>query len=347
MKFYHEITAAFAHLGLECPPELLRVTQHYPFLTTEYYLNLVDPANWRHDPIARQIFPDPRELDDAAGDPDAMAENAQSPLPFLIHRYPDRVLLLTTSHCALRCRFCFRKRLWSRESDWQEPLEQQLPAVLAYLNSHPGVREVLISGGDPLLLPRPRLEHILDTLRQARHVQTLRLASRVPVVWPQRIDAALAARLGDTPGLWLATHFNHPRELTAESAAACRLLVRHGVPVINQTVLLKGVNDDADTLAELFRALVALRVKPHYLFHLDPVRGVGHFATGLACGLDILRRFRATLSSLAVPTFALDLPEGGGKVALQPDYRCPDGYPDLQGKRLIPYPDHPLPETRP
>lgn len=345
MKLFSDISEAFAHLGLSCPPELREVAQHYPFLTTEYYLNLVDRENWRQDPIARQIFPDPRELDDTDGAPDAMAETAQSPLPFLIHRYPDRVLLLTTSQCALRCRFCFRKRLWSSESDWQEPLERQLPAVLSYLNAHPEVHEVLISGGDPLLLPRPRLTQILATLQQARHVQVLRLASRVPAVWPQRLDAELAAQLGDIPGLWLATHFNHPREVTAASAAACQRLVRHGVPVINQTVLLKGINDNAETLAELFRALVALRVKPHYLFHIDPVRGVRHFATGLQCGLDILRTFRSTLTSLAVPTFALDLPEGGGKVALQPAYRCDGMYPDLQGERLIPYPDQPLPES--
>jgi lysine 2,3-aminomutase len=181
------------------------------------------------------------------------------------------------------------------------------------------------------------LLEILRRLKEVPSIDIIRVASRIPVVWPDRITPSLASALGDISGVWFATHFNHPREITQESSAACQRLVKAGVPVINQTVLLKGVNDRAEILEELFRKLTALRVKPYYLFHVDPVRGVRHFATGIECGLEILRTFRSTLSSLAVPTFAIDLPEGGGKVALQPDYRIDGKYPDIHGKKLIDY----------
>ena len=216
--------------------------------------------------------------------------------------------------------------------------DSELEAACSYLRQTPSVREVLISGGDPLMLPFGRFRRIVDEVAAVESIEIIRIATRVPAVWPQRIDAELCDYLRRIPGLWVATHFNHPRELTAEAREACTLLVSSGIPVINQTVLLKGVNDDAATLERLFRSLVALRVKPHYLFHVDPVRGVRHFATGIEKGLEILRAFRPRLSSLAVPTFAIDLPEGGGKVALQPDYSAGSHcYWDIHGKKAIPY----------
>ena len=196
---------------------------------------------------------------------------------------------------------------------------------------------MLISGGDPLMLPFGRLKAIVDAVAAVPSIQVIRIGSRMPVVWPERVTAEIAEYFGSIPGLWFATHFNHPREVTPEAAAACGRLVRAGVPVVNQSVLLKGVNDDAELLEELFRKLVAIRVKPHYLFHVDPVRGVRHFATGVEKGLQILRAFRPRLSSLAVPTFAIDLPEGGGKVALQPEYGKDGEYSDIFEQKRIKY----------
>jgi lysine 2,3-aminomutase len=244
----------------------------------------------------------------------------------------------------MRCRFCFRKREWANGASLMPLTDAELDEIIAYLQKHTEVREILLSGGDPLMIAETRLLEILRRLKEVTSIDIIRVASRIPVVWPDRITPSLASALGDIPGVWFATHFNHPREITQESSAACQRLVKAGVPVINQTVLLKGVNDRAEILEELFRKLAANRIKPHYLFHVDPVRGVRHFATGIECGLEILRTFRSRLSSLAVPTFAIDLPEGGGKVALQPDYCCDGKYPDIHNQKWISY-ETTLPES--
>ncbi len=339
MKWYHSAAEAHRRLGLASDPAAAAVEERYPVLVNDYYLGLIDPKQGAADPIYRQCLPAIAELDDPEAEYDPLAEEEQMPVPRLIHRFDDRVVLLVTGHCAVRCRFCFRKRTWASDGTELPDLEEEnLTAAAAYLQAHPAIREVLVSGGDPLMLPEERLFHILDVLETIPSLEILRIGTRVPVVWPQRMTAELAARLGRVRGLWLATHFNHPRELTPAAEKALGLLVRSGVPVVNQTVLLKGVNDSAEVLEALFRRLVALRVKPHYLFHVDPVRGVRHFATGIECGLEILRQFRPRLSSLAVPTFAIDLPEGGGKVALQPDYRCGDCFPDIHNRKWIAYP---------
>jgi lysine 2,3-aminomutase len=263
------------------------------------------------------------------------------PVPRLIHRFRDRVVILANSQCAMRCRFCFRKRERANGAELPPLADVELAKMTEYLTAHPEVREILLSGGDPVMMPENRLLEILHKLKKIPSIDIIRVASRTPVVMPERITDSLAAALGSIPGVWFATHFNHPVEVTESAAAACRKLVKAGVPVINQSVLLKGVNDDAGVLEELFRKLVSIRVKPHYLFHVDPVRGVRHFATGIHKGLEILRSFRSGVSSLAVPTFAIDLPEGGGKVALQPDYSV-DGryYPDVNDSgKLIEYQD--------
>ncbi len=338
MKFYNSARAAFEALGLEFPPELAEVESRFPVYVNDYYLKLIDPENWRSDPVARQALPDPAELVDDSSSTDPLAEEAQMPVPRLIHRFADRAVLLATGRCAMRCRFCFRKRTWTSGTELEDISDAELEAACACLRRTPAIREVLISGGDPLMLPFERFRRIVDAVAAVDSIEIIRIATRVPAVWPQRIDEALCDYLRRIPGLWGATHFNHPRELTSEARAACARLVSSGIPVINQTVLLKGVNDDAATLEQLFRSLVAMRVKPHYLFHVDPVRGVRHFATGIEKGLEILRAFRPRLSSLAVPTFAIDLPEGGGKVALQPDYSAGPGcYWDIHGEKAIPY----------
>ncbi len=337
MKFFTSCREAMASIGIDMPPELAAVEAQYPVYLNEYYLSLVDRRHWRSDPIALQSFPQLAELDDQSSSFDPLAEEKQMPVPRLIHRYRDRVVLLTTGRCAMRCRFCFRKREWAHGADLADISDRELNDATCHLRKHPEIHEVLLSGGDPVMLPFPRLFEILDQLRTVPSLEIFRIGSRIPVVWPERITAEFAEKLGEIPGLWFATHFNSPREVTREAAAACSRLIRAGVPVVNQCVLLKGINDDADILEELFRKLVAIRVKPHYLFHVDPVRGVRHYATGIECGLEILRKFRPRLSSLAVPTFAIDLPEGGGKVALQPDYRCDGRYPDINDSHLIAY----------
>ncbi len=337
MKFYRSSEAALRKLGLEPLPGMAAVEARFPVLTNDYYLGLIDPARLESDPIARQSLPAPGELEDSESSFDPLEEERQMPTPKLIHRFVDRVVLLATGKCAMRCRFCFRKRAWTRGMELEDLTDRELADAVSYLAGHPEVREVLISGGDPLMLPFERLGRIVDAVAAVPSIEVLRIGSRMPAVWPARVTEELARYLGSVEGLWFATHFNHPREVTGEAAEACRRLVRNGVPVINQSVLLKGVNDDPAVLEELFRRLIRIRVKPHYLFHVDPVRGVRHFATGIDRGLEILRAFRPRLSSLAVPAFAIDLPEGGGKVALQPSYGGDGCYWDIFGEKRIRY----------
>ncbi len=338
MKFYHDAASAWRSISAtELPAGHSDVEARYPFFANDYYLSLINPDD-PDDPVYRELFPDPAELADEESEFDPLAEARQMPVPRLIRRFDDRVVLLTTSHCAMHCRFCFRKRFWTSDLDHPRDLtDGELAAVVDYLRATPEIHEVLLSGGDPLMLEFPKLRRIIDVLRAIPSISVLRVGSRMPVVLPERVTQALADYLGSVQGLWFLTHFNHVNEATDAAMAACARLVKAGVPVLNQTVLLRGVNDTPEKLEALFRKLIANRVKPHYLFHVDPVRGVRHFATGIERGLEILRAFRPRLSSLAVPTFAIDLPGGGGKVALQPDYRDGDKFRDISDTRSIPY----------
>ncbi len=344
MRFFNSCAEAMEFLQLDMPQELAAVEAVYPVYLNEYYLSLIDRKNFANDPIALQAFPHTDELLDNESSFDPLAEEEQMPTAKLIHRFRDRVVVLTTGACAMRCRFCFRKREWVTGNHLPPLNDDELKNITEYLQSHPEIREVLLSGGDPLMLPFERLLEIVCAIKSVPSIDIIRIGTRIPVVYPQRITREFAEVLGGIDGLWIATHFNHPREVTSQAMTACRLFTTAGVPVINQTVLLKKVNDSAEILEELFRKLVANRIKPHYLFHVDPVRGVRHFATGIECGLAILRTFRSRLSSLAVPTFAIDLPQGGGKVALQPDYRCNGKYPDIHDQKLIEY-ETSLPES--
>jgi len=307
-------------LGVELPQGLYNVEGEYPVMISPHYFELIDKTDPLNDPIWKICMPDNQELLDKSSDFDPLAEEEQMAVPRLIHRYDDRVVMLTTNRCPMLCRFCFRKRKWKNGSKWSDISESELEAICDYLKLNPQVREVLISGGDPLMLETGKLKVILDKLSAVESIDVIRIATRMPVTLPMRIDDELMAVLSKYPQLWLVTHFNHPKELTKESLEACRRITQAGIPALNQTVLLKGVNDSSEVLEELFRGLIKNRIKPHYLFHVDPVRGVKHFATGIEAGLDIIKSFRKGLSSLAVPHFAIDLPEGGGKVALQPDY---------------------------
>ncbi|MCP3968397.1 MAG: KamA family radical SAM protein [Lentisphaerae bacterium] len=336
--FINSTYEAARFLGIAPPSCCDEVEKAYPTSVSKYYLGIVkDKDNPQQDPIWLQCMPAEQELEDQDSDFDPLAEEEQMAAPRLIHRYIDRAVLLATGRCATRCRFCFRKRTWANGTEMTDITEDELKAICDYLKQTPSVREILVSGGDPLMLSPHRLKTLLDKISAVPSIEVIRVGSRVPVTMPQLLTEEKAEILAAYPSVWLMSHFNHPHEVTLEALEACRKLISRGIPVLNQTVLLAGVNDNADVLEDLFRKLIANRIKPHYLFHVDPVRGVRHFATGIAKGLEILEEFRPRLSSLAVPTFAIDLPEGGGKVALQPNYEIDGKYPSVTDNHLISY----------
>jgi lysine 2,3-aminomutase len=334
---YFTASQATEKFGVEFSEACREVDKIYPALISEYYLNLIDRKQLHTDPIWRQVMPDADELADDGMIEDGLGEVAQSPTARLIHRYPDRAVLLTTGRCATRCRFCFRKRAWRHGGELGDISDSELDDAIDYLREHSQIREVLISGGDPLMLSNQQLQTIIEKINTVKSIDAIRIASRIPVTWPQRIDHELIDILSAAGNIWFLTHFNHPHEVTEQSTDVCRRLINAGIPVLNQTVLLKGINDDAAVLEELFRKLVKIKVKPHYLFHVDPVHGVWHFATGIKRGLEIMRELRPRLSSLATPTFAIDLPDGGGKVNLLPNYRTANGFTAIDG-RIIEHP---------
>ena len=300
-----------SHFAID-PAPLLAVAQRYPLRITPYYLALLQEPG---DPLWRQCVPDPAELtaDSLLSDP--LSEAHLSPVPGLVHRYPDRALLLTTATCAVYCRFCTRKRSIGYSPDHTP----DFAAALAYIAQRPALHEIILSGGDPLLLGDDRLDDLLSRLRAIPHVATIRIHSRAPVVLPERITERLATLLGRHHPLYLNTHFNHPRELTPEATEACRRLADAGIPLGNQSVLLRGVNDDAETLRSLFRGLLRLRVRPYYLHHGDLVAGTAHLRTTIETGLSLIAALRNTLPGMAIPQYVIDLPGGRGKVPLLPD----------------------------
>lgn len=296
------------------PAGTARVAARFPARLTPHLLSLIDRAD---DPVGRQFLPDPRELAEDALPDDPLAEARLAPLPAIVHRYPARVLLLAGNGCAAYCRFCTRKRRVGC-ADFNLSFGDLLQGV-DYIAGHPEVNEVIVSGGDPLLLADEALDELLGRLRAIPHLGVLRIATRMLTVLPERITPTLASLLGRRQPLYLTTHFNHPRELTPAAAAACARLAGAGVPLANQTVLLRGVNDDADALALLCDTLLRHRVRPYYLHQLDPVHGTGHFRVPIERGLALVAALRARISGLAVPHYIVDLPGGRGKVALTPE----------------------------
>ncbi len=297
----------------------------YPFKINSYCRKLAEKSA----PVRAMYYPDERELDFFPGThSDGLAEKSQSPLPRLIRRYRDRAVILTTGDCFVHCRFCFRKRLWKTNSSdaISAPLsDDELKDIAGFLAANPEIDDILLSGGDVLTLPDDKIIRIIQSLQNTGTVKIIRICSRAPAVAPERITPVLAEKLAGFEGLWVVTHFDHPDELTTEARRACRTLIRNGIPVLDQTVLLKGINDDVETLRKLFKTLTGWGVKVHYLFQLDPVEGVSHFAVPVEKGLDIMDEFRATLSSLAIPFYTIDLPEGGGKINLSRNTWSPDG----------------------
>lgn len=318
----HRITSlaqlAVSFPELEAPAGLLEAAATFPFAITPYYASLIERAD-ATDPIFQMSLPQGAELSNPSFlSDDPLEEDEDSPVPGLLHRYADRALLVATTACAMYCRHCTRKRVTGhRESVIGE---ERLRQVAAYLESHPEITDVIVSGGDPLTLPTAALERVLRAIRQVPSVEIIRLGTRVPVVLPMRVTHELVRMLRRYHPLWLNTHFNHPRELTAEAAEACARLADAGIPLGNQTVLLRGINDDARVMEKLFRGLVRHRVRPYYLFQCDLVRGIEHFRTPLTRGIEIMEYLRGRVSGLAIPSFCVDAPHGGGKIPLLPNY---------------------------
>jgi len=300
------------------------VTKRYPFRITPYYFSLIEEPG---DPIWKQCVPDPRELSDE-GLEDPLAEESLAPVSTVVHRYPDRAIFLVSGSCAGYCRFCTRKRKVGCAG--MSISFRALREGLDYIAATPEIHDVIFSGGDPLVLPDSVLEDLLARVHAIPHVEIIRIGTRVPVTLPERITEKLCAMLKKYQPLYLNTHFNHPRELTGQAARACSRLADAGIVLGNQTVLLRGVNDHPAIIAELFRGLLKMRVRPYYLHHMDLTRGTAHFRTPVATGLDIVKALRGPVSGLASPHYVIDLPGGKGKVPLVPEYVRREG-----GKMLI------------
>jgi len=269
------------------------------------------------DAIWKQCMPDLLELADDVQCIDPLEENSLSPLPGLIHRYPDRVVLLVSNICPVYCRFCMRKRHVGRGSSPMSDTE--LKQAFEYIAANPAIRDVLLSGGDPLMLDDTSLQQILSGLRAINHVSIIRIGTRVPVTIPERVTPDLCDLLKRFHPIYINTHFNHPHEITEDSSRACTMLADAGIPLGNQTVLLKGVNDDVAIMRKLMTGLLGIRVKPYYLHQMDLVRGTAHFRTSVDKGLEIVRGLRGHVSGLAIPHYVIDLLGGKGKVAILPD----------------------------
>ncbi|MCX7823511.1 MAG: KamA family radical SAM protein [Syntrophobacterales bacterium] len=291
---------------------LRKVHRKYPFRITDHIARLIHSLD---DPIARQFIPSELELEEDGGVEDPLGEESLSPVPHLVHRYPDRVLWLITSRCAARCRFCTRKRLWKRRVSLTE---ENISRALNYIRQRRGIRDVLISGGDPLLVDEELLERVLHSLRAIKHVAIVRIGTRLPLSDPERVTREKILLLSRYQPLYVNIHVNHPRELSDSTRRVLEEMASAAIPLGSQTVLLRGINDDTETLRGLFLELLRHRVRPYYLLQMDLMRGTAHFRTPLSRGLEIMKGLRHTLSGLAIPHFIVDLPRGGGKVGLVP-----------------------------
>jgi len=279
-----------------------------------YYLGLIRQPG---DPIWLQCVPDKKELEDFDAKEDPLMEDAMSPVPNITHRYPDRALFLTTSQCGLYCRFCTRKR---KVGNHDKISMRGLESAFKYLEQHTEIRDVILSGGDPLMLTDTMLEKILARLRQIPHIEIIRIGSKMPCVLPQRITPKLCDMIKKYHPVYINTHFNHPWEITPQSSKACEMLANAGIPVGNQMVLMKGVNDDADVVKELLQKLLKIRVRPYYMYMADETKGANHFRTSIETGIKIIEALRGHTSGLAIPHFVIDAPGGGGKIPLLPNY---------------------------
>lgn len=289
--------------------------KNLPFAVTPYYIDLINPLD-PHDPIRKTVIPRIAEFTTAPSEMiDPCGEDSKMVAPGLVHRYPDRVLFLVNETCSVYCRYCTRSRLvgsGKHEVDFAETYD--------YLRAHPEVRDVLISGGDPLVMADHKLEEIIGNLRAIPSIDIVRLGSKIPVVLPQRITDELVAMLKQYHPFYMSIHFLHPDEITPEVEAACNKLADAGIPTFSQTVLLKGVNDDPEVMKRLMLKLLKIRVRPYYIYQCDPVQGTSHFRTTIDQGLNIMEHLRGHITGYAVPTYVVDAPGGGGKIPVTPDY---------------------------
>lgn len=342
--------ARMIELSDEESEAIRRHTGSLPVGITPYYASLLDPLNAKQG-LRRTVVPVLGEYETSrAESDDPLGEDAHSPVPGLVHRYPDRVLLLVTNYCSVYCRYCTRARMVGAAGE-RSVKKGDIELALSYIEQTKAVRDVLISGGDPLSLDDDRLGYILKRLQKIRHVEFVRIGSKQPVVQPMRVTPELARILKRCHPLWMSLHFTHPDELTPEVAEACSRLADAGIPLGSQTVLLKDVNDDVDTLKTLMHGLLKNRVKPYYLYQCDPISGSAHFRTPVSKGVELIRGLRGHTTGYAVPTFVVDAPKGGGKIPIAPDYvsgydgtdlllqsydggtyRYPDSGPKLNGR---------------
>jgi lysine 2,3-aminomutase len=290
------------------------VREVYPMRIPRYYYNLIKEKG---DPIWMQSVPSQQELQDEEAEEDPLHEEEDSPIPRLTHRYPDRVLLLITDRCPMYCRFCTRKRMVGRASDITE---KTIALGIEYIRKHTEIRDVLLSGGDPLMVNDQKLEHIISSLRAIPHVEIIRIGTKFPCVLPSRITDNLCNMLKKYHPIFLNTHFNHPREITPQAKEACERLANAGIPVGCQTVLMKGINDDPEIMKELMHKLLMMRVRPYYLYQADLTRGTNHFRTRVEVGLQMIQALRGHTTGFAIPHFVIDAPGGGGKIPLMPEY---------------------------
>lgn len=298
---------------------LRKTLEKFPLSITPYYLSLIDRTNFKNDPVYKQAFPNPEELGVKPHEmADPLAEDRDSPVPGLTHRYPDRVLLHVSNVCSMYCRHCTRKRKVG-DTDCI-PDKETISGGIEYIKRNPKIRDVLLSGGDPFMLPDDLLDWILTEIRKIDHVEVIRIGSRMPVVLPYRITDELVTMLKKHHPIWINTHFNHPQEITTSSKEALRRLADAGIPLGNQTVLLAGVNDCPAIIKKLVHLLVKNRVRPYYLYQCDLSEGLAHFRTPVGKGIEIIENLIGHTSGFAVPTYVIDAPGGGGKIPVMPNY---------------------------
>lgn len=310
---------AAGYLRDDTLPALEAVASQFAVAITPRMLDVIDPQN-PDDPVARQFLPDVRELECRHEErTDPIGDERYSPVPGIVHRYPDRALLLPLRVCPVYCRFCFRREtIGSVENGLLS--SKELQNAMAYIRQHTEIWEVILSGGDPLMLSARRMERILLELRSIDHVRVIRIHSRVPLVAPERISQRMIQILRAAVPIFVVLHCNHPREFTAAGALACAQLVDAGIPMLSQTVLLRGINDDIETMTKLLRQLVEHRIKPYYLHHGDRARGTGHFRTRISTGQKLIARLHGNVSGICQPTYVLDIPGGYGKTPIGPGY---------------------------
>lgn len=326
-------------------------SQKLALAITPYFFNLIDRDD-PNCPIRKQVIPRAGESVLSEGEMlDSLGEDEHSPISGLVHRYPDRVLFLVTDRCASYCRYCTRSRLVSNAQDYN--FHPEYEQGLRYIEANPQIRDVLLSGGDPLLLSDRKLEHLLSRLRAIKHVEFIRIGSRIPVFLPQRITPELAEIFRKYGPIWMSIHVNHPKEATEELRAACERLSFAGVPLGNQSVLLKGINDDVDVMKALVHRLLRMRVRPYYLYQMDLITGGAHFKADVRKGIEIIQALRGHTTGYAVPQFVIDAPGGGGKVPINPEYvEAIDDewivFRNYEGRRFrYPLKSNPLPVEQP